>query len=200
MILIDLTVKKLNGFYFISDEMSRLNDMFATTRKYEKSCIKTYYSNTENSKQKISRSQYYKPEDKHRYSKYPTNDYEENRIIRSPSLPPISRENINRTNHSSTEEDTSGYITDSPNLSSPDLWKNEKKNRPRSRPKSRQNRQRQYEQQNERNLYEKEIIKRNVTHENKQNINFHQLSRGQGHKMSTDSLDTGHETDFSLRK
>lgn len=183
--------------------MSRLNDMFAqTTRKYEKSCIKTYYSNSEHSKQKISRSQYYKPEDKHRYSKYPVNDYEENRIIRSPSLPPISRESNNRTNHSSTEEDTSGYITDSPpNQSSPDIWKNEKRSRPRSRPKSRQNRQRQYyEQQSDRSLYEKEILKRNLSNENKQNINFHQLNRGQGHKMSTDSLDTGHETDFSLRK
>ncbi|KAJ6647145.1 hypothetical protein Bhyg_02365, partial [Pseudolycoriella hygida] len=128
------------------EELSKLNDSFSpfsssTSRKIERTSIRTFYSNVDLSHKYRSEGESSVISTPHHYGDS-RNDYyshyeDLNERVRSPSLPPIDRAGKNRytkQNIPSADEDTSGYLSDSANqCDSPDVWRNTERGRPRMR-------------------------------------------------------------------
>lgn len=162
--------------------MSRLGEMFSqTTRKYEKTCVKTFYSNVD----------LVKTTESYPYPSKPPTESEKSHRLRSPSLPPIRRKHENsNARHNASEEETSGYASDSGNqCSSPDIWKND-----RGRLK--------YRNQlynNDQYFGGSNFSASQKNPSSNKSFRHHNYSHGQG-QPSHHNLDIGHETDFSTIK
>lgn len=164
--------------------MARLGELFSQTRRYEKTSVRTFYSTVD-----LSKSSY--PSYIDRKQQQPSFNAEFNNRLRSPSLPPIRRNvasDLPRLNTTTSEEETSGYASDSGNQShSPDIWNNE---RNQSRyPSDSLNRSDQY-------YADEEHFLGTQQQSNKSYRQTKKFIHGQGQE-SHHNIDVGHETDFS---
>ncbi|XP_059622769.1 uncharacterized protein LOC132265981 [Phlebotomus argentipes] len=163
------------------EEMAKLGDFpikieSLSSTKYEKTSIRTFYASNMDVGDKYRGS--YRKIPSHHGSFYD----EDNRRLRSPSLPPIGRQKFSHQGsvvRQSTTEDDTGYTSGSPQHSDSsggaDVWTNTEPQAAKHRP----------EEAAEDSFSETTTNKSNPQRES------------QGHKMSPDSLDLEHETEFS---
>ncbi|GAB0097861.1 hypothetical protein DMENIID0001_135390 [Sergentomyia squamirostris] len=179
------------------EEMAKLGEFpikieSLSSTKYEKTSIRTFYASN------IDLADNYRPS----YGKTPSHRgsfYEDdNRRMRSPSLPPIGRQKhshkANLTRHNTTEDDT-GYTSGSPQHSSDssstiegaaEVWTNP------------DDQKATYASKSSGKVFEESKDTADDTFSESTTSKSHRVHEihSQGHKMSPDSLDLEHDVDF----